>query len=145
MEQIKQLISAIVQGDQQAMQQFQQVMQDPQQGPQIAQAIQAMAQQGDPEAQQFLQMMQQAQQGGGGQPIAARLGAKLQAVKRLYNSCPEGFELKSFRIGGQICKKCMAKKNDGGEVKKKPMSPAEEYKADKAKKGKANFGAKFNK
>lgn len=129
MEQLKQLMQAVLSGDQNAMQQFQQLVQDPQQGPQVVQAIQAMAQQGDPDAQQFVQMLQ----GGQGQPMSAKLGGKLRTVASLNNICPEGYELKIFKAGGTLCKKCM-KAQDGTKVTKKPTKPisaADEYKASK--------------
>ena len=42
--------------------------------------------------------------------------------------CPEGYELKSFKIGGKVCKKCqkIAKKADGGDVKKEENSKAKD-------------------
>lgn len=127
MEQLKQLMQAVLAGDQQATQQFQQLIQDPQQGPQVVQAIQQMAQQGDTEAQQFVQMLSQ------GQPMSAKLGGKLRTVATLNNICPEGYELKVFKAGGTICKRCMKKAENGAKVEKKKMSAAEEYKASKSK------------
>ncbi|KAA6355858.1 MAG: hypothetical protein EZS28_048615, partial [Streblomastix strix] len=139
MDQIQQLIQAVVGGDQAAMQQFQQLLQDPQQGPQVIKALQTLAQQGDQGAQQLLQMLQQGGGGqqapaGGGQPMAAKLGGKLRTVKALNNICPEGFELKSFKAGGTLCKKCMKKAEDGAKIDKKPSSVAEEFKQAKGKK-----------
>jgi hypothetical protein len=102
-----------------------------------------LAQQGDQGAQQLIQMLQggqgggQAPQGGGQpQPMAARLGGKLRTVKALNNVCPEGYELKSFKAGGTMCKKCMKKAEDGAKIdkKNKPASVAEEFKQAKGKK-----------
>jgi hypothetical protein len=154
MDQLQQLIQAVVSGDQQAMQQFQQLIQDPQQGPQVIQAIQQMAQQGDPGAQQLMQMLGGGQEGGGeqqappqeGAPMAARLGGKLRTVKVLNNVCPDGYELKSFRAGGTLCKKCMKKAEDGTKIEKKPANAAEEFKQAKGKKeAKPNVDKKINK
>ncbi len=50
---------------------------------------------------QFLQEMQGAQK--------ARLGAKLNYLRAIKGSCPEGQELIYFRKGGIVCKKCIQK------------------------------------
>ena len=50
---------------------------------------------------QFLQEMQGAQK--------ARLGAKLNYLRSIKGSCPEGQELIYFREGGRVCKKCIQK------------------------------------
>ena len=50
---------------------------------------------------QFLQEMQGAQK--------ARLGAKLNYLRSIKGSCPEGQELVYFREGGRVCKKCIQK------------------------------------
>lgn len=39
--------------------------------------------------------------------ISAKLGAKLNYIKRLNNRCPEGYEVKYFKVGGELCAKCM--------------------------------------
>lgn len=74
---------------------------------------QAMLQefQQDPEAQQYMQAAQQQLSGGG---TMARLGAKLNYIKRLKEDCPEGQELVYFKKGGRFCKVCQEKK--GGTV-----------------------------
>ncbi|GMO69620.1 MAG: hypothetical protein Nk1A_8820 [Endomicrobiia bacterium] len=131
-EQLRQLMQAVLAGDQNAIQQFQQILQDPQQGEQVIQVIQSLAQQGDPDAQQFIQLLSQQQ------TQSAKLGAKLRTIKTLRGLCPEGFELQTFKIGGKICKKCM-KKEHGGEVvetKNKKLSPADEFKKTKTPKDK---------
>jgi hypothetical protein len=106
-----------------------------------------LAQQGDQGAQQLIQMLQGGgggegggqPQGGqpqpqGGQPMAARLGGKLRTVKTLYDVCPDGYELKSFKAGGTMCKKCMKKAEDGAKLEKeKPKSVAEEFKQARGK------------
>lgn len=50
---------------------------------------------------QFLQEMQGTQK--------ARLGAKLNYLRTIKGSCPEGQELVYFREGGRVCKKCIQK------------------------------------
>ena len=50
---------------------------------------------------QFLQEMQSVQK--------ARLGAKLNYLRSIKGSCPEGQELVYFREGGRVCKKCIQK------------------------------------
>ena len=50
---------------------------------------------------QFLQEMQGAQK--------ARLGAKLNYLRTIKGSCPEGQELVYFKEGGRVCKKCIQK------------------------------------
>lgn len=53
----------------------------------------------------------------------AKQGTKLEYIQRLRGICPEGYELKMFRAGGKVCKKCQKieeackgkKMEDGGE------------------------------
>ena len=66
---------------------------------QILQLVQQQAQAGNPAAQEAMKAIQD-------QAQMAKHGAKLQYVKRLYGQCPEGYEMKMFKVGGQICKKC---------------------------------------
>ena len=101
MEKLKQLMQAILAGDQNAIAQFQKIVQDPRQGKQVVQAIQSMAEEGDQDAMQFLQMLQGEQK----QTMSAKLGGKLRTVATLNKICPEGYELKIFKAGGTICKK----------------------------------------
>lgn len=115
MQQIQQLVAAAMQGDQQATQQIQQIMQ--------------AAQQGDQQAAQLAQVIQQVaqqMQGGGGQPQMARMGAKLEYIKYLRGQCPNGYEMKYFKAGGKVCKKCM-KKAVGGNMPE-PEDPISAYK-----------------
>jgi hypothetical protein len=84
-------------------------------------------------------MLQGGQEGGEApaeQPMAAKLGGKLRTVKLLNNQCPDGYELKLFKAGGTMCKKCMKKAEDGAKIEKKdkPVSVAEEFKKDRNKK-----------
>lgn len=103
-QQIVQLVQAAMQGDKQATQQIQQIMQ--------------AAQQGNQEAAQIAQMIQQvAQQMQQQQTPSMKNGAKIQYLKYLKGQCPDGYEMKIFKAGGKVCKKCM-KKATGGEVKK---------------------------
>lgn len=55
--------------------------------------------------------------------VKAEKGAKLQYFQRLNGKCPEGYEMKMFKVGGKMCKKCQKieeacggkKLEDGGE------------------------------
>lgn len=55
--------------------------------------------------------------------VKAEKGAKLEYIKRLNGNCPEGYEMKMFKVGGKMCKKCQKieeacggkKLEDGGE------------------------------
>ena len=44
-----------------------------------------------------------------GEIIMAKEGAKLDYIKKLRGTCPDGFEMKSFKKGGVICSKCEKK------------------------------------
>lgn len=44
--------------------------------------------------------------------LLAKLGAKLNYIKKLNNKCPEGFEIEYFKAGGKTCSRC-AKMKDG--------------------------------
>lgn len=114
-QQIMQLVQAAMQGDQQATQQIQQIMQAAQQGDeqavQLAQIIQAVAQQ-----------MQQSQ------VQAAKFGAKLNYIKQLRGICPDGYEMKYFKSGGQLCKQCVAKQRKMEETRKTPSGPVDSFK-----------------
>ena len=108
-QQIIQLVQAAMQGDQQATAQIQQIMQAAQQGDQQAAQL----------AEMIMQVMNQMQGGApeqGGAPVAARNGAKLNYIKKLKGECPEGYEMRYFKAGGKVCKKCQKKieKNCGG-------------------------------
>ena len=85
-------------GDQQATAQIQQIMQAAQQGDQQAEQL----------AQVIMQVMNQMQGGAPGAQVA-RNGAKLNYIKRLKGECPEGYEMKYFKAGGKVCKKCQRK------------------------------------
>lgn len=128
-EQIQQIISAIAQGDEQAQQiaasLVQAMQQQDESAMQVAQAIMERAQAGDQEAQVAAQMVQQVAEAMGGaqqqqaqaaQAQMARLGTKLNYIKYLRGECPKGYEMQMFKKGGAVCKKCIKKKEEGGEV-----------------------------
>lgn len=106
---------------QQLIQMGQQIMQAAQQGDeQATQIVQAASQ---IQSQEQLQQIQQAAQQGDQQSLAviavimaqqatqmAKFGAKLNYIQKLRGVCPDGYEIEYFKAGGQICKKCVAKK-----------------------------------
>lgn len=51
---------------------------------------------------EFMQLMQQQQ------VQAAKFGAKLNYIKQLRGQCPDGYEMKYFKSGGSMTKKCVA-------------------------------------
>ena len=63
------------------------------------------------------------------QPISAKLGAKLKRVMELNDVCPEGYEMKVFKMGGKVCKKCMEAQK--GTKMPKKQSAADEFKNSK--------------
>ena len=104
-EQIAQLVQLLVQAG---------AAQDENQAMQIIQ----MASQGDQQAQQVVQQVVQQAQGG---TPSARLGAKLNYLKKLKKVCNEDQELAFFKVGGKVCKACVGKKmQKGGEATKMP-------------------------
>lgn len=129
-QQIIQLVQAAMSGDQQATQYIQQVMQ--------------AAQQGDQQAAQLAQMIQAvAQQLQGQQVQAAKFGAKLNYIRQLRGTCPEGYEMQYFKNGGKPCKRCVAKQKmeEGGEA---PSNPVDAFKCGrKMKVEKASGGSRF--
>lgn len=97
-QQIVQLVQAAMQGNKQAQQRVQQIMQ--------------AAQQGDQQATQIAQMIQAvAEQMQNQQVQAAKFGAKLNYIRQLNGKCPDGYEMQSFKQGGRVCKKCVAKQS----------------------------------
>ena len=116
-----------MQGDQQATQQIQQIMQ--------------AAQQGDQQAAQLAQMIQQvAQQLQQQQVQAAKFGAKLNYIKQLRGVCPEGYEMQYFKAGGQLCKQCVAKQKKMEEGGKAPSNPVDAFKCGRKVKKHENGG-----
>lgn len=112
----QQKIIALVQAAQQGYQQAQQTIQQ----------IQQAAQQGDQQAAQIMQLIQKITQQMQQQIQAARHGAKLNYLASLRGYCPQGSHLEFFKVGGQICKKCMQNKVQedkcGGKAKKQKMA-----------------------
>jgi hypothetical protein len=72
-----------------------------------------------------------------------RLGANLNYIKILKNDCPEGFEVKYFKEGGRVCKKCIERAAGGEKVKDGKKEIAEFKKACGGKAKKACGGRKF--
>lgn len=101
-------------------------------GDQLPQMAQEAAQQGSQAAAAFLEMMSQQQ------PVAARLGTKLQKVQLLKGQCPEGFEFKTGgKFGAGKCMKCKGgkmKKDTGGQISVKDEWK-QNRKAEKKEKG----------
>lgn len=64
--------------------------------------------------QQFMQTMQN------GTP-SAKNGAKLNYIRSLRGVCPEGYELGYFKEGGQICAKCVEKREKMGGIPFRPL------------------------
>lgn len=64
--------------------------------------------------QQFIQTMQNGTQ-------SAKNGVKLNYIKSLRGICPEGFELGYFKEGGQICAKCVEKREKMGGIPFRPI------------------------
>lgn len=109
-QQLVQLVQGYIQGDQQSTQQIQQIMQAAQSGDQqaiqIAQALQSIME----KMKQF-----------------AKFGAKLNYVKYLRGICPDGYEMKTFKKGGALCKKCMKKASEGIQLDSPKSDPISEF------------------
>lgn len=110
-------------------------------GENFKQVIQAL-QSGDAQtAKQMIQQLAGAQM--------ARQGAKLQYIKNLKGTCPEGTHLEYYKAGGRLCKKCM--KNQEEEVKQEKKGGVLSQYKEKVKKDcggakiKAGCGAKMKK
>ena len=69
---------------------------------------------------QFLQEMKGAQK--------ARLGAKLNYLRSIKGDCPEGQEVKYFKEGGLVCKKCVEKGAAGAKAEPKGKDAVREFK-----------------
>ena len=109
-EQVKQVVSQI---SQMTGEQPETVMAAIQAGGEdFKQVLQAL-EQGD--TQGAKQMIQQLAQQGQQQATIARRGAKLQYIKDLKGTCPDGTHLEYYKAGGRLCKKCM-KNQEGGEL-----------------------------
>lgn len=95
------LVQAAMQGDTEANQTIQKIMQ--------------AAEKGDQQAAKVAKLLQAVVQQMKGSR-KARLGAKLDYIKQSIGECPEGQEVVYFKKGGEICKICAGKKmQDGGK------------------------------
>jgi hypothetical protein len=79
---------------------------------QVIELAQKMADK-NPAAKQALAALSQMSQ-------MAKQGAKLAYIKRLRGECPEGYEARTYKIGGKVCKKCekIEVEKCGGKAKK---------------------------
>ena len=95
--------------------------------------IQQMGEEGLKQAYaEFMQMMQQQQ------VRAAKFGAKLNYIKQLRGQCPDGYEIKYFKEGGSVTKKCVACQQQAQEVQ--ASDPIEAFKCGRKMKKKACGG-----
>lgn len=102
LQQIFQIAKAAVQGDEQSMQMMAKIAQQVG-GPKGLQQLAQYAQQmGDQEGAQALAAIADSM------TRSARYGAKLNYLKKINNTCPEGTQLTYYKVGGQICSKCEA-------------------------------------
>lgn len=117
-QQLKSVLAAFVQGDQQAQQIIGNLMKENPQG--FYQILSELENEGDTNASAIKKMIEeQASQQSGG-TTTAKKGAKLNYVKELKGICPEGY----LKTGGR-CKPCEAKmKAKGGD-----MDPVKSFKA----------------
>lgn len=135
-EQIQALVTAAMNGDEQAIQQIQQIMQ--------------AAEQGDQQAQQIAMLIQeeiQNAQGGQGGVGYAKKGAKLGYINYLRGKCPDGYEIGYYEKGGNLCKACVKKKKrkcQNGQPIPTPNNAVEAFKCGRqVKKKKASCGSKI--
>lgn len=112
--------------EQQAVALVQAAMQGNAEANQTIQKIMQAAKKGDQQAAKVAELLQAAiQQMKGSRK--ARLGAKLDYIKQSIGECPEGQEVVYFKKGGEICKICAGKKmQDGGK-----SDPIKEFKKKK--------------
>lgn len=75
--------------------------------------------------QEFMQKMQ-----GG---VMAKLGTKLDYIKKLKGICPEGYELTYFKVGGRICKSCQKQHHTKLAQEGKKLNAVEQFKKRKKK------------
>ena len=105
----------------------------------LEQIIQQLGEDGLKQA--YIQFMQAVQQQ---QVRAAKFGAKLNYINRLNGKCPAGTEMKYFKSGGRLCKKCMAVQAKGGTVDKPVDDAIQQFKAGRKTK-RAACGSKLRK
>lgn len=97
-------------------------------------AIQQLGEEGLKQAYaEFMQVMKQQQ------VRAAKFGAKLNYIKQLRGQCPDGYEVKYFKSGGSVTKKCVACEQKAKEVAM-PSDPVEAFKCGRKMKKKQNGG-----
>ncbi len=100
---------------------------------QSEQDLQAYAQQLGEEGlkakyQEFMQRMQ-----GG---VKAKLGTKLNYLRKIKGNCPDGYEMIYMKEGGRVCPVCQKKAEKaqkGSELEKKRQNTVKQWKADRAK------------
>lgn len=80
--------------------------------------------------QEFMQKMQ-----GG---TMAKLGAKLEYIKKLKGICPEGYEMAYYKVGGRICKSCQKKHVMETAQKGKKLNAVQQFKKDMKTKDEAS-------
>lgn len=102
---------------------------------QSEQDLQAYAQQLGEEGikakyQEFMQKMQ-----GG---TMAKLGAKLEYIKKLKGVCPEGYEMSYYKVGGRICKTCQKMHKMEAAQKGKKLNVVQQFKKDMKTKDEAS-------
>lgn len=116
---IQELVMKALQGDQKSAAQVQEIIQT-----------------GEIMKKMIAQAQQQSQQQAPQQAQRAKNGAKLEYIKYLRGECPEGYEMKYFKAGGKMCKKCMRKKAEGGQMPNDPITAYKEKCGGKMKKKK---------
>lgn len=112
-DQIAQIATKSLQGDENSKQQLIQVLSNKEIAPKLLQIVDAGVKNQDKRAVIIAQAIKALQQGS---TRKARLGAKLDYIKQSIGECPEGQEVVYFKKGGEICKICAGKKmQDGGK------------------------------
>lgn len=77
----------------------------------LEQVIQQLGEDGLKQAySEFMQLVQQQQ------VRAAKFGTKLNYIKQLRGQCPNGYEIEYYKSGGNLCKKCVKKQIETGDV-----------------------------
>lgn len=112
-DQIAQIATESLQGDENSKQQLIQVLSNKEIAPKLLQIVDAGVKNQDKRAVIIAQAIKALQQGS---TRKARLGAKLDYIKQSIGECPEGQEVVYFKKGGEICKICAGKNmQDGGK------------------------------
>jgi len=70
---------------------------------------------------------------------SAKNGAKLNYIKYLRGQCPDGYDLQYYKSGGQLCKKCIKKAQEGINT----VDPVEQFKSGHKLRKKACSKMKF--